>query len=373
MGKPINKHTKDLNELLDHIKNPADDLDAFEQDALEGFASLENEQEALNMKARIDKRINEELFEKKKQPLFIYWSAAAGVALLIGLIFLFKTTNTLEKQDMAMNTPLKEEVQPLEFKPAPGTTEELKEQTKTVVATEGKKLEDVRTGNARNDQAPAISKTQDEESVMTIADSESKDLPDSPEEAMGGAMPKKAAEKEKDADDKQSKPIDATLANNFKQESGAAATSKSAPLVITKNDENREEKSISTKERLIEKSKKKSASGEAAAPQSMEAPSRAEDMGPTQNTIKPAVLNIPVSELNDKISKFMTGTDYNRSFVCTLTINNANEVETVVFENKNLFKRSQEKEIVAFFKKLKCFKNSEYALYSTYKINYTAQ
>jgi hypothetical protein len=372
MGKPINKHTKDLNELLDHIKNPADDLDAFEQDALEGFASLENEQEALNMKARLDKRINEELFEKKKQPLFIYWSAAAGVALLIGLIFLFKSTNTLEKQDMAMNTPLKEEVQPLEFKPAPGTTDELKEQTKTIVATEGKKLEDARTGNTRNDQGPALSKTPQEETLESVADSESKDLPNSPEEAMGGAMPKKAAEKEKDVDDKNSKANDMSLANNIKQESGAGAAAKSAPLVVTKNDEERDEKSNSNKERLVSKSKKKSESGEAA-PYSAQAPSRAEDMSPSQSTIKPAVLNISVSELNDKISKFMTGTDYNRSFVCTLTINNANEVETVVFENKNLFKRSQEKEIVAFFKKLKCFKNSEYALYSTYKINYTAQ
>lgn len=370
MGKPINKHTKDLNELLDHIKNPADDLDAFEQDALEGFASLENEQEALNMKARLDKRINEDLFKKKKQPVYIYWSAAAGVALLIGLILLFKTTNTIEKQDLALNETIPQEQNQLEFKPAPGSVDALEEETKKEVVSEGKKLEDARKGTSRNDQAPATTNVQEDEAIMSIADSESKDLPNSPEEAMGGAAPKKAAEK--DADDKNSKPTDNSLANNYKQESGAASNTKSVPVVTTKNDESRDEKSSSAKERLVEKSKKKSAAGEAA-PYSVQAPSRAEDMSPSQNTIKPAVLTIPVSELNDKISKFMTGTNYNRSFVCTLTINNANEVETVVFENKNLFKRSQEKEIVAFFKKLKCFKNSEYALYSTYKINYTAQ
>ncbi|MFO0357494.1 MAG: hypothetical protein ACK50A_11105 [Sphingobacteriaceae bacterium] len=371
MGKPINKHTKDLSELLDHIKNPVDDLDAFEQDALEGFAMLENEQEAIEMKERLDKKLNDELFIKKKQPVYIYWSAAAGVALLIGLILLFKTTNTIEKQDIALNESKPQEQNQLEFKPAPGSVDALEEETKKEVVTEGKKLEDARKGTSRNDQSPATSKAQEDEAIMTIADSESKDLPNSPEEAMGAATPKKAAEK--DADDKNSKPGDMTLANNSKQESGAASNVKSVPVVTTKNDDSRDEKSSSSKERLVEKSKKKSATGEAA-PAAAGSPSRAEDMAaPSQNNFKPAVLNITVNELNEKIAKFMSDKNYNRSFVCTLTINNANEVETVVFENKNLFKRSQEKEIVAFFKKLKCFKNSEYALYSTYKINYTAQ
>lgn len=370
MGKPINKHTKDLNELLDHIKNPADDLDAFEQEALEGFAMLENEQEAIEMKKRLDKKLNGELFTKKKQPVYIYWSAAAGVALLIGLILLFKTTNTIEKQDLALNETKPQEQNELEFKPAPGSVDALEEETKKEVVSEGKKLEDARKGTSRNDQAPATTKGQEDEAITSVADSESKDLPNSPEEAMGGAAPKKAAEK--DADDKNSKPTDNSLANNYKQESGAASNVKSVPVVTTKNDDSRDEKSSSSKERLVEKSKKKSADGEAA-PMS-NAPGRAEDMmAPMQNNIKPAVLNITVNELNEKIAKFMSDKNYNRSFVCTLTINNANEIEAVVFENTSLFKRSQEKEIIAFFKKLKCFKNNEFAVYSTYKVNYVTQ
>lgn len=371
MGKPINKHTKNLNELLDHIKEPADDLDAFEQEALEGFASLENEQEALDMKTRLDKRINEELFEKKKQPLFIYWSAAAGVTLLVGLIFLFKSTNTIESKDMAMNTAPKEEVQPLEFKPAPGSSDKITDELKVEDKYEGKKVAKDAKGNLLNEQSIKQNKTVDQENVNSLAAADANSEVAKPAEENYATARSKESETEKDLEDsKRSEPAKAATASSYGQSSGAGAAN--APVVTTKNEKSDEAKSGETKSRIVAKEKKKSAAPESA-PSQMDRDDRAEHMAAQSNTIKTAVLTITAKDLEQKIDAFMSDKDYKKSFECTLTINNANEVQEVVFENNNLFKRAQAKEITAFLKKLNCFKNSEYAVYSTYKLNYTAK
>ncbi len=102
MNKPTN------NELKDLLAKQHQNLDNFEQEAMEGFDSLSSEQEALDLKSELDKEINEKLFlkEENKKRGWI-WLAAASLLLTLGLgIFFVKSDlfNSTEKQNLALNT-----------------------------------------------------------------------------------------------------------------------------------------------------------------------------------------------------------------------------------------------------------------------------
>lgn len=96
-----------LRELLNKKDGSTDD---FEKEALEGFALLGSDEEALQLKAALDKKMSP-LFEKKKasQP-FVYWMAAA-MLLIMGLSVYFILSNGSEvagQKDLAIATPPKE-------------------------------------------------------------------------------------------------------------------------------------------------------------------------------------------------------------------------------------------------------------------------
>ncbi|MDP3558701.1 MAG: hypothetical protein Q8T03_15110 [Bacteroidota bacterium] len=118
MKTPINNN---LDNLFNKAKADEQNLDDFEKEAMVGFNMLESEKEAFDLKANLDARINKELFnkEEKNNPK-IYWLAAAGLALIIGLSTLFVINDTNKNNNLAITDTQKESL--------PETGGELKEE-----------------------------------------------------------------------------------------------------------------------------------------------------------------------------------------------------------------------------------------------------
>jgi hypothetical protein len=87
-----------LKTLLDKAKHQALE-DGFEKEALEGFAMLESEQEAFDLKAALDRRMQDEVLEEKKNASPLYWVAAAGMLLVVGFSAYFLLVNDPAKKD----------------------------------------------------------------------------------------------------------------------------------------------------------------------------------------------------------------------------------------------------------------------------------
>ncbi len=368
MSKPVdNKHTKNLDELLEHLHKPGDDLDAFEQEALEGFATLENKQEALEMKQRLDERM-EEKFSKKRKPLFIYWSAAAGIALIIGLIFLTQTNKDLNSEGLADSSVLSEKQAEITENNAVAPPAELKQD-------EAKKM----SGKARSQNAEGESMGYKNNGPVQRSSNDQQSASESSagEVALDDIKNEPAKELEKD-NKRDDKPTDALAANKGQNNeqtvpgSASGAGSDANQKFKAKEEENKDEdKSEPKATEYFSRKIKKEKSVQAKTPQSQ---TKSEIEGTFEkSTIQSASINIKESELTAKITKFMSDKDYKKSFVCTLTINSDNKVESIVFQNPDLFHKSEQKEITEFFKKQKCFKNHEFSVYSTYVVNYKTQ
>jgi hypothetical protein len=82
-GPTNNTNDNRLKALLNKQKSQEQPADDFEREALEGFAMLESQEEALNLKAELDQEMKDKVFSRK--PVRIYWMAAAGLTLLIGI------------------------------------------------------------------------------------------------------------------------------------------------------------------------------------------------------------------------------------------------------------------------------------------------
>jgi len=94
------KNNENLKQLFNKAKADEQNLDDFEKEAMAGFNMLESENEANNLKTSLDNRINSELFYKKENHnQKVYWLAAAGLALVIGLsaLFILNDTNSISK------------------------------------------------------------------------------------------------------------------------------------------------------------------------------------------------------------------------------------------------------------------------------------
>ncbi len=372
MSKPNHKDPKNLDELLKELHSPSGDLDAFEKEALEGFAAFENEEEIKDLKAKLDSRIHSEVFAEKKKPLFIYWSAAAGVALLIGLIFLFKTPVTLEEKELALH----KDVAPVEeiegFK---------KESDHTLVET-GKASEDNRPdekktsssvttmqskpGSAAGQAMGASSEQKErvaiekdapskaaedlamaEEEPSMKDDQNNQQAPVSPpaDQLAGGAMPKPATKNE--ADKK-------TLEESSKSKGKSSVTGRSLKKEKT-SDSRSEGESAAAPASTVADESEKNIKNDAYKPNSY------------------AKLNITTKELNAKISEFQKEKGMSKSFTCIISLNADNTVSSVEFENPASLKRSEVKDLREFLKKLTCFTVNPQTGATVYKLSYTAQ
>lgn len=109
-------HLKSLFEKRDNGQDlPKDD---FATDAIEGFALLQNEEEAYLLKDELDKKINKEVFikEKKTNPI-VYWFAAAGLFLVVSLSVLFiKDFNKTKQIDLAVVNERMEQTETIKSK-----------------------------------------------------------------------------------------------------------------------------------------------------------------------------------------------------------------------------------------------------------------
>jgi hypothetical protein len=380
MGKPIdkNKPTKNLDELLEHLHKGGDDLDAFEQEALDGFATLENTQEAHQMKKRLDERMEEKLAEKRT-PLFIYWSAAAGVALIIGLIFMMNSNKELSSEvGLADNTVASEKLLESDANNSPAPPAELQQDESGKMGTMGGK--GYSQGSSSGDQAAfkqgPMQKAGEEQNYASTTKETPVTLAESANEPSEMDGDKKMNEDSKRSDNSK---LDDMVAGNknqnqVPQNAAAGAGTKdpgnidAAKKTAAKDEEESEPKATEYfTARKLKKEKEKSAD------RAETKPSGEIEGAFEKSTIKSADLSIKETELTEKINKFFSDKDYKKSFVCTLTINSDDKVEALVFQNPELFHKGEQKEISDFFKKLKCFRNHEFAVYSTYVVNYKAQ
>lgn len=107
-GKTHNKDAK-LKALLDQQAVQQQPGDDFEKEALEGFAMLDNQQEAFDLKADLDQQMQSQLFaEKKPASPARYWLAAAGLALVVGTsaYFVLSSEKNAEKEMAVTNAIL---------------------------------------------------------------------------------------------------------------------------------------------------------------------------------------------------------------------------------------------------------------------------
>ncbi len=374
MSKRINKETKSLEELLKQNINSGNSIDAFEQEALEGFASLENDDEVLRLKNKLDKRFESEILEKKKKPFVIYWAAAASILLLVGIFVVFKSTLSTDKQNLALNeTAENTEVTEIPSGDLKKPEAIIAEDQISSEKTSGNK-EVVSGGNLKTDSRN--SKPEEESEVDDINKNSPVNARSKADEQSQSSPPPAPADEfaKQGPGSADSKKI--TTTNSLASGGALGESSKTKDADKAMEDSERKEESKSEpKPRLIKKEKSKSkseAAPESAAAPAQKTPSEIEGTFEKSN-IGFATLTISQNDLNAKLEKFFKDKSYKKAFVCTLTINVSNQVEEVVFENKKIFKKSELKELENFLKTLKCFKSNEYSPYSTYKLSYQPQ
>ncbi|MES2678913.1 MAG: hypothetical protein V4635_03470 [Bacteroidota bacterium] len=103
MSKQKNNPDKNLKNLFEKNKGLGGTDDPFEKEALEGFAALNDKQEAFGLKADLDEKISRsQVFADKKNPA-TYWMAAAGFLLIVGLSVYFINGSSPQHKDLAVS------------------------------------------------------------------------------------------------------------------------------------------------------------------------------------------------------------------------------------------------------------------------------
>ncbi len=196
MNKKINKENKDSEELFKHLDNSngnTDGLDDFEKEALEGFASLDSSSDFFrtSLTAReLAKKTNDELTKKiedkyfkeegekspfliinkekenSKKPL-IYWSMAAGLALVIGLsVFFFNNATKKDSSNLAYSEKPEETTQKL--------NEEVFKQSPSAVTNEDKSQNELKNETSQSGESKVGEKVASGKKSANDADAEFK-------------------------------------------------------------------------------------------------------------------------------------------------------------------------------------------------------
>ncbi len=357
MNKPINSNkTKDFNSLLEELKNPSGELDAFEQEALEGFALIGNEKEIRESKQKVDERM-EELTEQRKRPLYLYWGAAAGVVLMLGVFVLFKNNFTEKSPSLALNQPVHENSSDLNkntvLPPSENSTAEAPaKETKLETARSNKNQDDViplkdkEPAEAAKKEVGSAAESEKSNSYTlgnsSTASGSSENIPVAPGSAAAKPAPENQAGPPAPPEDK--KPKEKSSAEDADMKSRG------------------DEEGPVTPKSFLEKKKKSAAPAQA---------TRTEPEGSYEkSSIGIASITISEQELKAKIDKYFGKPENRKAFSCNLTIGSSGSVDEIVFEDKKELKKSEIKELENFLKKLTCFKPAAYAPYSVYKLSY---
>jgi hypothetical protein len=354
MNKANHKYTKNLDELLSKSQSGSEDLDAFEQDALEGFAMLKNTEEAKALKEATDARFKREVMSESKGTLTIrlFWSAAAGIALLIGLVVVFKVYQPLDKPEMAqtMQPAIENEADQLE------RVSDMNEQVPEEKTTE--KL-----------VSPAAPLTQNQKQfaepiTQTGKADETADL--KMEENANTRNIEQAGSKA----DEDAKPLDDNLSRTAPAKDAMGG---GVPKTDSKAQYDREEEKESKKVEGFASAKAKKAAKETQSPAGVNEISAAESAAPPASTsaLQSAYLTISEKEFKNKLESFMQNKSYKQSFSCIIKLSENGDIKDIMFTNNKQFNRNQEKEITNFLKDLKCFASPNGSKVSYYTVNYT--
>jgi hypothetical protein len=109
-----NDANQELRELLQ--RRSTGQPDDFEKEALEGYAMLDSEDDALKLKTELDHRMARSLGESQNsRPRTLYWIAAACVLFITSYSFYYILTNNAPESELAVREPNREP----RFEPAP--------------------------------------------------------------------------------------------------------------------------------------------------------------------------------------------------------------------------------------------------------------
>jgi hypothetical protein len=216
MKTPINNN---IDQLFNKAKADDHNLDDFEREAMAGFDMLSSKDEANELKAALDKRINEEVFIKKEShnPK-IYWFAAAGLALLIGLsvLFILNDSNSISKSsDLAISetqqTALPDSKNELKEEAAAPLEDVVSEKAPAKEISESQKAEHKGISDEEKTKGPnsRMATTANEQAASGVAQSEKKQESNKAGEGVGAqydqttkldALAKTSRSKDKESD-----------------------------------------------------------------------------------------------------------------------------------------------------------------------------
>lgn len=321
MSDPENKKLKDLFNKKNTVS------DDFEKEALEGFDLLENEQEAFELKSKLDAKINRELFEKKETRSPFYLLAAAAMALLIGLsayFILSKGPELTEHKDLAISSP-KESANPSIEQSFEAKAAELKSAPAEEKAT--------LLSRKKTEAEPIVSRNQPEQQALAPVVYESEGSKDQEIQKENSAEKGKLEESNASADIVVAQPAKKTdqddKVSGFANSNGPAGKSEAA----------REELKKAKAQRYAAEPAASSAS-----PESVVSP-------PTEN----CYYKTGVNGLKKDLEKKLSAISLNRSFEAILFINEKKKVEKVEFKNTNGFSEEEIKEVTKSLKSLDKF------------------
>jgi hypothetical protein len=217
MKTPINNNN--IDQLFNKAKADDQNLDDFEREAMAGFDMLSSKDEANELKAALDKRINEEVFIKKEShnPK-IYWFAAAGLALVIGLsvLFILNDSNSISKSSDLAVTETQQNALPdskneLKVEAAAPLEDVVSEKAPAKEISESQKAESKRLLDEGKTKGPnsRMATTANEQAASGVAQSEKKQESNKAGEGVGAqydqttkldALAKTSRSKDKESD-----------------------------------------------------------------------------------------------------------------------------------------------------------------------------
>lgn len=369
MDKQKNNKFSDLESLLRNASNSEHELDAFEKEALEGFMSLSSNDEAVLAKRELDKRISP-LFETKKTKIIpMYWAAAAGVAVIITLVGIFKFSGTLETAEMADKNSKIETVKQDDIADmSPASEVATGNATKANEESPGKKLEEKSKMQESEpfdvlDDRKSNSPPSDNNQEKTISDLEGEVNSASDESDADLAFAEDADKKPAEKENIPTAPKTIPKQDAYKSGAGGEA-GKDSPGGNNNNAKKRSESSKNedgVNSRMILKKSKSKSTGktESAAPSVAEEQKEVKQEGPTTKSNLPAVeLNIGERTLHGLIDDFMKENLMKFEFTSVLTISAKNKVEKVQFTEFGTATKKQLRTLEKYLKKQDCFVNS---------------
>jgi hypothetical protein len=319
-------------------------MDDFDRDALEGFDMLNSEDDAFELRKKLDARVGNEVFGKKeKNRKAVYWMAAAALLLIVGsAVFVLKENDRGEETKLAIHKTEDKKEEPQKSEPVavekdPQTVPEKTQEEPGSVEKRSngsvtKPFSQPASHDAKNEGAggPALAAAKDKK-----AENAGEEVTRSEESEMDlSAAPEK--------DDKQMEeqvkvavtaPV-ITSKNTYNMASSGAAShewSSPAPSMATPNTMSTNSVAATVEHKAkIERSRKKAAFAEA--------------------QIKPSTscyYRDGEKSLKKLLASKLVAKDINGGFAAKLTVNKNGKVEKVEFIKTKDLTDNQKKQIVA--------------------------